>query len=133
MHKTPIPPCPRLVRGSNRHFLWPDKIPLSNVEETGMLQTPFGPCPTARRTQIEHRVSDGVVHRIEALTISMEGDEVLVHGDRGMTVTSPPDNPGPFWGRVSYLGKVFRGTTSRITVELSNRTIVTIDVIVIKT
>lgn len=124
-------PSFRVPKDSSNIYIWPADVPLSDLENTGTLQTEGGSVPTARRSRHENTIGDGFVRSIVALAIIEETDGILVHGDRTLTVGRPGPS-GNTWGRVSILRQSYRGEMGRITVRMPDGTIVTVDVVKLK-
>lgn len=106
MSKTPELTPIRLVR-KDKLYLWPAETPPPALDENKQLAL------------ILNRIGDDFVRSVAGLVVLADGEDLLVYGQRTMTVNSLDGGP-IYRGRVSIDGKNHRVTTSRIRVQFAN-------------
>lgn len=118
--KNPI----RLILGPDKVLIWPSVIVLPELDEEGKNLTEEVPLPELDENRIHHYTlntlgDDDFVRSIEgmAVVVALNGD-VLVYGQRTMTVNHLPDNTQKYRGRVSLEGKGCKGATARLQVRM---------------
>jgi len=106
----------RLICGPDKILCWPRDVPLPELDEN--LQS----------CAVLHEIHE-IVRSIDGLAVVEDGDDLVVYGQRTMTVNHLPNETRVFRGRVSLDNKPRRGTRTRIRVRLPDDRLATLEVL----